>query len=60
MCSCTSKAMTDSLLSGGEIWMLPYVSGLDIRQNRAELPLGMIAARKWSGNYLVHLVLIIG
>ena len=49
----TSKAIVDFCLDhDDEIWMIPYASGLEIRQNRAELPLGMIAARKWSGKYL--------
>ena len=53
MCSCTSKAMVDFYFShDDEIRMHPYVSGLDIRQNRTELPLGMIMARKRSVNYL--------
>ena len=45
MCSCTSKAMADFYLDDGKIWMLGYVSGLDIRQKRAKPPFGMIAAR---------------
>ena len=65
MCSCTATAMVDFCIDDDEIEMFPYVNGLDIRQNRAGLPLGMIAALKMGCNYyltlhVAHLFLILG